>query len=226
MLYIVATPIGNLGDMTYRAVEVLKHVDTIIAEDTRQTKKLLDHYNITGKKLISFHAQSSSEKAEALCREITQSTQPWAYVSDAGTPCVSDPGFSLVRAAIRQNITVLPLPGASALTSLVSVAGVPVDSFVWHGFLPHKKGRQTLLKSLLDTEESHIFFESVHRFLRLLDELNEYLGADRIIVVGRELTKLHEEIFRGSIANAKKYFTSANIRGEFVVLVAPAGYTL
>lgn len=223
-LYIIATPIGNLADITLRALESLKTVDFIIAEDTRHTGNLLKHYLIE-KPLTSFHAQSSPTKAEELCKKIIKEGSA-AYVSDAGTPCISDPGFLLLREARKQKINIIPIPGVSALTTLVSVAAVPVDSFVWHGFLPHKKGRQTLIKSLEDTKVSHIFYESVHRFPKLLTELNEYLKADRVIVVGRELTKMHEEIFRGTLQEALQYFNKENTRGEFVVLVAPTKFSL
>ncbi len=218
-LHIIATPIGNLGDMTYRAIETLKSVDFVVAEDTRHSKILFDKYGITTP-LKSFHAQSSDTKVKEIIREISEGRSA-AYISDAGTPCISDPGYRLVREAVKQGITVLPIPGPSALTALVSVAGVPADSFVFHGFIPHKKGRQTLLKSFTEAEISHIFYESVHRFPRLLDELLEFVGGERVVVIGRELTKMHEEVFRGTVEEAKKYFNEKNIKGEFVVLVAP-----
>ncbi|MCF7812271.1 16S rRNA (cytidine(1402)-2'-O)-methyltransferase [Candidatus Gracilibacteria bacterium] len=221
-LYMVATPIGNLGDMTLRAIEILKSVDVVITEDTRHTKILLEKYKID-RPMTSFHAKTSPEKLQRLINKI-QSGSAAAYVSDAGTPCVSDPGYRLIRAALEEGIEVLPLPGPSALTALLSVAGVPADSFCFHGFLPHKKGRQTLLKSFQDEKISHIFYESVHRFSRLLTELSEYLQKDRIIVIGRELTKIHEEVFRGTVLEAQKHFTAENTKGEFVVLIAPKNF--
>lgn len=148
-----------------------------------------------------------------------------AVVSDAGTPGVSDPGFRAVREAISQGFTVSPIPGASAMIALVSAAGVPSDTFTFHGFLPHKKGRQTLLKEFAEAERAQIFYESVHRFPRLLDELEEFCGADRIIVVGRELTKMHEEIFRGTVSEAQAHFTTENTKGEFAVLVTGKKYS-
>jgi len=223
-LSIIATPIGNLGDMTHRAIETLKSVDFVVAEDTRHSKILFDKYGISTP-LKSFHAQSSDTKVSEIIREIAEGRDA-AYISDAGTPCISDPGYRLVREAVKQGITVIPIPGPSALTSLVSVAGVPADSFTFHGFLPHKKGRQTILKSFLEAEISHIFYESVHRFPKLLDELLEFVGKERVIVVGRELTKMHEEVFRGRVAEAKSHFDEKNIKGEFVVLVAPKKFTL
>ncbi len=223
-LSIVATPIGNLGDMTHRAIETLKSVDFVIAEDTRHSRILFEKYGIQTP-FKSFHAQSSDAKVAELVREIACGRNA-AYISDAGTPCISDPGFRLIREAVKQGIQIIPIPGPSALSALVSVSGVPADSFVFHGFLPHKKGRQTLLQSLADAKMSHIFYESVHRFSRLLDELLEFVGPDRIVVVGRELTKLHEEIFRGTVAEARAHFDEKNIKGEFVILVAPKKFTL
>lgn len=219
-LFMVGTPIGNLSDMTFRAVEVLRSVDFVVAEDTRHSGILFKKYEIQTPK-VSFHAQSSEKKAETIISRI-KNGELCAYVSDAGTPCVSDPGFRLVRLAVEQGITVIPLPGASAVTALVSVAGVPADKFVFLGFLPHKKGRQTLLKNLVDISMASVFYESVHRFPRLLEELETYLGGDRFIVVGRELTKMHEDIFRGTIRQARDYFDASNTKGEFVILISPA----
>ena len=223
-LTIVATPIGNLADITFRAVETLKLVDLVLAEDTRHTKILFKHYEIDTP-LQSCHAQTSPEKIEAIFAGFKDEANV-AVVSDAGTPGVSDPGFRAVRAAIKHGFTVSPIPGASALTSLVSVAGVPADKFLFLGFLPHKKGRQTILKNLIGAELSTIFYESVHRFPRLLEELKEFCGTERVIVVGRELTKMHEEIFRGTVAEALQNFTAENTRGEFVVLIAPDNFSL
>jgi len=218
-LYIVATPIGNLADITYRAVETLKSVDFIAAEDTRHTKRLCDRYDIETK-LVSFHAHSSDAKAEALVERLLKGESA-ALVSDAGTPCISDPGFKLVKRAAEQGVKVIPLPGPSALTTLISASGFPTDSFTFHGFLPHKKGRQTLIKNLEAATHCHIFYESVHRFPKLLRELEEHTSSERSICVGRELTKLHEEIWRGSVTEAQTHFTDENTKGEFVVIVAP-----
>ncbi len=216
-LYVVATPIGNLSDITFRAIDVLKSVDLVLAEDTRHTKILFNHYDIKTS-IQSCHAQTSPEKIKSIFAGFKDDATV-AVVSDAGTPGISDPGFRAVREAILQGFTISPIPGASAMASLVSVAGVPADTFTFHGFLPHKKGRQTLLKEFSMAERAHIFYESVHRFPRLLEELSEFCGEEKIIVVGRELTKLHEEIFRGTVAEAKKNFTTENTKGEFVVLI-------
>ncbi len=223
-LYIVATPIGNLNDITFRAIETLKEVSFVAAEDTRQTRKLFDKYEIDTP-LLSFHAQTSDQKTNQIIDRIAKGESA-ALVSDAGTPCISDPGFRLVKLANQKNITVIPIPGASALTTLISASGFPVDTFTFHGFMPHKKGRQTLIKSFADAEISHIFYESVHRFPKLLSELEEYLEDNRMICVGRELTKIHEDIFRGSIFEAKEYFNTENTRGEFVIIVAPKKFTI
>lgn len=222
-LSVVATPIGNLSDITFRAIEVLKNADLVFAEDTRHTKILFNHYEIDTQ-LQSCHAQTSPEKIEAMFAGFKDGANV-AVVSDAGTPGISDPGFRAVRAAVKHGFTVSPIPGASALVSLVSVAGVPADKFQFLGFLPHKKGRQTILKNLVGAELATIFYESVHRFPRLLTELEEVVSKERIIVVGRELTKMHEEIFRGTVLEAQENFTSENTRGEFVVLIAPENFS-
>ncbi|HEY5714665.1 MAG TPA: 16S rRNA (cytidine(1402)-2'-O)-methyltransferase [Candidatus Gracilibacteria bacterium] len=218
-LYIVATPIGNLSDMTFRAVETLKSVDFIVAEDTRHAGILLKKYEIQTA-LLSFHAQSSDRKAEEIIKRIKKG-ETAAYISDAGTPCISDPGYKLTSLAAQANIPISPIPGPCALTTLISACGMPADQFVFHGFLPHKKGRQTLLTSMKESKMPHIFYESVHRFGKLLEQLKELVGAERTICVGRELTKIHEEIFRGSVQQAQDHFDKENTRGEFVVMVMP-----
>lgn len=223
-LFIVATPIGNLADITFRAVEILKSVDLVFAEDTRHTKILFNQYGITTP-MQSCHAQTSPEKIEAIFSGFKDGANV-AVVSDAGTPGISDPGFRAVRSAIKNGFIISPIPGASAIISLVSVAGVPADTFTFHGFLPHKKGRQTLLKEFAAADRAQVFYESVHRFPRLLEEIVEFCGPERVIVVGRELTKRHEEIFRGTVAEALENFTSENTKGEFVVLIAPDNFSI
>lgn len=217
-LSIVATPIGNLGDMTYRAVQTLQTVDLIVCEDTRQTRKLCQHYQIDTP-LSSFHARSTDRDAQRIIDQILQGKNI-AYVSDAGTPCISDPGYKLTSLAAQKGIPITPLPGPSAITTLISASGFPTNTFTFHGFIPHKKGRQTLIKSLNDISHPHAFYESVHRFPKLLRELAEYLDDDRQICVGRELTKLHEEIWRGTVSKAIEHFDDSNTRGEFVVIVS------
>ncbi len=222
-LFIVATPIGNLEDITFRAIKTLKEADLIVCEDTRKTGILLKKYEIENKKLNSFHARSSTKKAEEIINKI-KSGKIIAYVSDAGTPGISDPGFILIKSAIENKIPVVPIPGASALITLISVSGFPIDKFKFIGFLPHKKGRQTILKNLRDLNISTVFYESVHRFPRLLKELSKYLDEERKICIGRELTKLYEDVFRGTIKESLEYFNESNIKGEFVILVGPKDF--
>ncbi len=216
-LYIVSTPIGNLGDITFRAIDTLKNADFVICEDTRKSKILFDKYEITTPR-ISFHAQSSEAKVDEIIKRILRG-ETAAQISDAGTPGISDPGFKLISKAVSADIKIVPIPGASAFLTLLSASGFPIDKFQFLGFLPHKKGRQTFIKKLVDTEISTVFYESVHRFPRFLKEANEFLGAERKICVGRELTKMYEEIWRGTLGEAIEHFTAENTRGEFVVLV-------
>lgn len=215
-LYVVATPIGNLQDITLRALETLRTVDFIICEDTRVTKRLLERHQID-KPLISFHQHSSADKASHIVAQLKQGQQA-ALVTDAGTPGIADPGNQLVAAAALVEIPVVPIPGPSALATALSVAGMPTDSFLFLGFLPHKKGRQTLLRFIAAEARVVVVYESSHRILKLLESFTE-LMPERPIVVGRELTKLHEEIFRGSARQAFEHFSAGEQRGEFVVVV-------
>ncbi len=216
-LFIVATPIGNRSDITLRAIETLKSVDFIMAEDPRHSQKLLPHYGIETP-LTSFYAQTSETRINQLLDRVQQG-ETAAYISDAGTPGISDPGVRLVSRCRERGIAVVPIPGVSALTTLVSVSGIRSDSFVFLGFLPHKKGRQTILKTIGESDMTHVFYESVHRFPRLLEELSDHIDSKRRIVVGRELTKAYEDIFQGTLEESKTYFTPQNIKGEFVVMV-------
>ena len=216
ILYIVATPIGNLQDITLRALETLRAVDFIICEDTRLTKRLLERHQID-KPTISFHQHSSGEKTSYIIEQLKRGQQA-AFVSDAGTPGVSDPGNQLVAAAVSAGITVVPIPGPSALTTALSVAGIATDSFLFLGFPPHKKGRQTLLRSIAAEPRVVVLYESSHRIVKLLGSLAE-LAPDRTVVVGRELTKIHEEIFRGTAREAFEHFSAGEQRGEFVVII-------
>ncbi len=216
-LYIVATPIGNLEDITLRALNTLKTVDLIACEDTRQTLKLLRHYNISDKPLFAYHNFNERTATERIIAELLQGKSV-ALVSDAGTPSISDPGFFLVRAAYTHELRVVPIPGISALTAAVSVSPIPIRYFHFEGFLPQKKGRQTRLKHLASLGSTIIFYESPHRILKLLDELQEYF-VNPTVMIARELTKLHEEILLGSPAELKAKFESKKILGEFVVIV-------
>ncbi|MFN3560571.1 MAG: 16S rRNA (cytidine(1402)-2'-O)-methyltransferase [Chloroherpetonaceae bacterium] len=219
-LYIVATPIGNLEDITLRALHTLKTVDLIACEDTRHTLKLLRHYNISDKPLFAYHTFNERTATERLINELLQGKSV-ALVSDAGTPSLSDPGFFLVRAAHEQGLRVVPIAGVSALTAAVSVSPIPIRYFYFEGFLPQKKGRQTRLKYLASLSTTVILYESPHRLLKLLDELTEYFG-NPTVMIARELTKLHEEILLGSPSELKAKFSSKKILGEFVVIVHSA----
>lgn len=216
MLFIVATPIGNLADITLRALEALKTADLIAAEDTRHTKKLLVKYGIATP-LVSFHQHSRSPKVDQLIGQL-QAGRTIALVTDAGTPGIADPGGVLVEAAWRAGVKVVPIPGPSALTALLSAAGIPADGFVFLGFLPKKKGRATLMRELKTVSLPIVLFESPNRVVRTLTELRESLG-EREVVIGRELTKFHEEILRLPLGTAIEHFTQQSPKGEFVIVV-------
>jgi 16S rRNA (cytidine1402-2'-O)-methyltransferase len=216
-LYVVATPIGNLEDITLRALRVLKEVDLVAAEDTRHTRKLFTHYGIETP-LTSYYDQIEAEKTPALIEQL-QSGKNIALVSDAGTPGISDPGYRLVKGAWEAGIPVVPLPGASTLTALLSVGGIPTDKFVFEGFLPAKHGqRQKALERLKQEERTLVFFESPHRLLDTLEDLEHILG-DRQIVVGRELTKMFEELRRGFVSEIRQALQEREIKGEVALLV-------
>ncbi len=217
-LYLVPTPIGNLADMTFRAVEVLKQVDTILAEDTRTTQVLLKHYNIEYKRIQSFHKFNEHKIVEQIVQRI-KSGESMALVTDAGTPGISDPGYLLVRKCIENDVAVEALPGATAFVPALILSGLPSDRFVFEGFLPHKKGRQKRLKQLIDEPRTMVFYESPHRLLKALKEFQEYFGGDRHAAVVRELTKIHEEVRRGTLAQLYEYFSSKTVKGEIVIVV-------
>lgn len=217
-LYIVPTPIGNLEDMTFRAISVLKSVDLILAEDTRNTIHLLRHFNIE-KPLRSYHAHNEHQTVEHIVSMISNHKSV-ALVSDAGTPAISDPGFLLVRACIKQEITVETLPGATAFVPALVNSGLPCDNFVFYGFLPQKKGRHTKLLSLKDETRTMVFYESPFRLVKLLEEFKEYISEDRQVSVSRELSKIHEENARGTVDELIAHFKSKTVKGEIVVVLA------
>lgn len=217
-LYIVPTPIGNLEDITFRAISVLKQVDLILAEDTRNTIHLLRHFQIE-KPLRSYHAHNEHKTVEHIV-ELINANKSVALVSDAGTPAISDPGFLLVRECIKQNISVETLPGATAFVPALVNSGLPCDSFVFYGFLPQKKGRHTKLLSLKEETRTMIFYESPFRLVKLLEEFKEYLGSDRQVSVSRELSKIYEETARGTVEELIKHFASKTVKGEIVVVLA------
>jgi 16S rRNA (cytidine1402-2'-O)-methyltransferase len=216
-LYIIPTPIGNLKDITLRALETLQEVDVILAEDTRQTSKLLKHYNID-KKLIAHHQHNEHHKIERVIEEI-KSGVVIGLVSDAGTPAISDPGFLLARECIKNGIEVETLPGATAFVPALVNSGFPCDKFVFEGFLPHKKGRQTRLNILKEETRTIIFYESTHRLIKTLTQLAEFFGEDRQVSVSRELTKMHEENVRGTLKEVLEYYNNNVIKGEIVIVV-------
>ncbi len=217
-LYIVATPIGNLKDITLRAIETLKEVDFVICEDTRVTGFLLKEYEIS-KELFSFNAQSEERKIPSVLVRI-KNGQNAALVSDAGTPTISDPGIRLVSAAIKEEIEIVSIPGVNAAIAALSIAGLPTDSFLFEGFLPQKKGRQKKLKELAEENRTIVSYESTYRIEKLLNELNEYM-PNRLVVVCRELTKKFEETWRGTPKELLEDLQNKVTKGEFVVLISP-----
>lgn len=222
MLYIVATPIGNLEDMSARAIRTLKEVDLIAAEDTRTSGVLLKKYEITTP-LTSFHAFNDERKTSELVERMLAG-QSVALISDAGTPGISDPGFVLVREARRAGIRVIPIPGPAAFLTALSASGLPIHHFLYLGFLPMKKGRQTLLKQLQEEKNTVVFYESPHRILKTLQEFSQYF-PERKLVVAREMTKIHEEFVEGNAAELHEYFQKKTPRGEFVVIMAGSEYS-
>lgn len=217
-LYLVPTPIGNLKDMTYRAVEVLKSVDLILAEDTRTSGKLLKHYEISSS-LQSHHMHNEHKTVEGLINKL-KSGITIALISDAGTPAISDPGFLLSRACIENNIDIECLPGATAFVPALVNSGLPNDKFVFEGFLPVKKGRQTRLQFLAEEMRTMIFYESPHKLLKTLTHFCEYFGEERQVTVSRELTKLYEETIRGTAQEVLNYYSKKPPKGEIVIVVA------
>ena len=216
-LYLVPTPIGNLKDMTYRAVEVLQDVDLILAEDTRTSGKLLKHFQITTH-MQSHHMHNEHKTTEGIVNRI-KAGENMALISDAGTPAISDPGFLLTRACVEAGVEVDCLPGATAFVPALVNSGLPNDKFVFEGFLPVKKGRQTRLQLLAEEPRTIIFYESPHKLLKSLSQFVEYFGADRRVSVSREISKLHEETVRGTCSEVLEHFKSKTPKGEIVIVV-------
>ena len=217
-LYIVPTPIGNLDDITLRAINVLKTVDAVLAEDTRTSGHLLKHLGIS-KPLQSYHIHNEHQTVQRIIQRILKG-ETIALVSDAGTPAISDPGFLLVRECVKNNITVECLPGPTAFVPALVNSGLPADRFIFEGFLPHKKGRQTRLIELSTEERTMVFYESPHRLLKALEQFKTYFGADRQACVSRELSKIFEENVRGTVQEIIDYFAEKTIKGEIVIVVA------
>lgn len=217
-LYLVPTPIGNLKDMTFRAVEVLKDVDLILAEDTRTSGKLLKHYEISTQ-MHSHHMHNEHKTVDGIVKRI-QEGETIALISDAGTPAISDPGFLLTRACIEAGIEVDCLPGATAFVPALVNSGFPNEKFVFEGFLPVKKGRQTRLEFLAEETRTVVFYESPHKLLKTLSQFVEFFGAERRVSVSREISKLHEETIRGSAEEVLNHFENKPPKGEIVIVVA------
>ncbi len=244
--YVIGTPIGNLEDITLRALRILKEVDIILCEDTQTTRKLLQKYEITTQ-TQSYHSQSNENKTEYIL-SLLEEGKNLALVSDAGTPGISDPGTLLISAirkrfvevnsghdrnkegneasGVEQKVQIVPIPGPSAIVSALSVSGLPTAEFVFLGFLPHKKGRQTLFKEIAESERTTVFYESPHRIIKTLESLSEVLSVSRKMVVARELTKMFEEITFSGAPEALSYFNNHpdKVRGEFTVLVGPISF--
>ncbi len=222
VLYVVATPIGNMGDMTHRAIETLKSVDLVLCEDTRVTRHLLNHYAI-GTGTMSYHAQSKLSKHEKII-EMLREGKSLALVSDAGTPTISDPGVMLIEMIKKElpDVKIISIPGASALTAALSISGIPSPQFTFYGFLPHKKGRETIFKEISASEMTSVFYESPHRIEKTLESLTKHLPETKKVAIARELTKIFEEIVSGTATEVMEYFKSNpdKVRGEFVVIVS------
>ncbi len=220
-LYVVATPIGNLSDITFRAVDTLKSVDFILCEDTRVTKILLDHYQIS-KQFVVVNAHNESKIIEKVLERLN-SGESCALVSDAGTPCISDPGVRMINQFISQSIEIVGIPGPNAAIMALSISGLPTDAFVFEGFLPQKKRRQKKLKQLSEESRTIVLYESTYRIKKLIEEINEYMPI-RKIVVARELTKKFEETWRGTASEILQDFDKKITKGEFVVTISPLNW--
>ena len=218
-LFIVPTPIGNLGDITFRAIETLKSVDLILAEDTRTSSKLLKHYNIKNS-TESYHMHNEHKKLIAIIDKLNSGYEI-ALISDAGTPGISDPGFLLVRECIKNKIEIECLPGATAFIPALVNSGLPSDRFLFEGFLPVKKGRTKRLKELADENKTVVFYESPHRVLKTLNDLSAYFKEESRVSISRELTKIHEETFRGTVKDSIEHFEKKKPKGEFVIILLP-----
>ncbi len=219
-LYLVPTPIGNLEDITLRAIRVLGEVDGILAEDTRNSGQLLKHFNIS-KPLYSHHAHNEHTGVPGVIKMLKEG-KSLALISDAGTPSISDPGYLLVKACVDNGIEVESLPGATAFVPALVNSGFPTDRFVYEGFLPHKKGRQTRWKALAEEDRTIVLYESPHRLVKALEQIIEFISPDRLVMVGRELSKMHEQMVRGTASEVLAYFVAHpdKVRGEIVIVIA------
>jgi len=221
ILYVVATPLGNLEDITLRAIKTLQQVGAVACEDTRRTSILLNHLEISGKKLISYHNFNEPRAIGQIILLLEEGVDV-ALVTDAGTPVISDPGYALLHALHERHLLTIPVPGASALTAALSVCPLPVNNFFFAGFLPHKKGRKSRLEYLTGLQASFVVYESPYRIIKLLDEVSNLL-PDAQIFIGREMTKMYEEYLTGTIEEIRQQLVDGKTRGEFVVIVHPSG---
>lgn len=222
VLFVVPTPVGNLEDITLRAIRLLKEAEVIYSEDTRVTKKLLSHLEITGKQIIPFHAHNEHKQLERSVQTVREN-QCTVLVSDAGTPAISDPGFLLVRACVEAGLEVTCLPGPTAFVPALVASGFPCDRFLYEGFLPHKKGRQTKWLSYKDEERTIVLYESPHRIIKALEECVNFLGPEREVCVAREISKMFEQFVRGKAADVLKHFQTTPPKGEIVLLIKGNG---
>jgi 16S rRNA (cytidine1402-2'-O)-methyltransferase len=218
ILYIVATPIGNLADLTFRAKEILEQADLVACEDTRHSGILLSHYKIDTPRL-SFHSHSGQAKVDKIMAYLEDGKNV-ALISDAGTPGISDPGYVLVQAALEAGVEVIPIPGASAVITALCASGLPTDKFLYLGFLPVKKGRQTIFKKIAESEYTVVFYEPPHRLKKTLEQLGEFLDANAQVAVAKELTKIHEHYYRGTLKEVLTMLPE-NVKGEYVVMIHP-----
>ncbi|MEQ8360797.1 MAG: 16S rRNA (cytidine(1402)-2'-O)-methyltransferase [Cytophagales bacterium] len=216
-LYFIGTPIGNLADMSERAKEVLSSVDIVLAEDTRNSGILLKHFNISAK-MESFHAHNEHKVLGRIIERI-KNGETFALISDAGMPAISDPGYLLLRAAVSEKIDFTIIPGPAAFLAALLLSGFPTDKFIYEGFIPHKKGRQTFIEAWKDKKRTVVFYESPHRIVKCLEQMKEILGAEREVAVVREITKKFEETVRGSLDEVCEIFQTKTIKGEFVVVL-------
>jgi 16S rRNA (cytidine1402-2'-O)-methyltransferase len=216
-LYLVPTPVGNLADMTYRGVTILKEVGLILAEDTRTSGKLLQHYDIKTP-MLSYHMHNEHKISDGIVQRILAG-ETMALITDAGSPGISDPGFLLARKLIENNLPIEALPGATAFVPALTVSGLPCDKFVFEGFLPVKKGRQKRLEFLKEEDRTIVFYESPHKLLKTLNDFSTHYGADRLISISREISKLYEEHYRGTVQDAIAHFEHKKPRGEFVLVL-------
>ena len=219
-LYIVPTPIGNMEDITLRAIETLKNSDIILAEDTRHAKKLLKNYNVLTK-VNSYHLNNEHKRVDEYIQMLVNGSTV-SLITDAGTPCISDPGFLLIRESIKKNITITCLPGPTAFVPALVMSGLPSDSFIFEGFLPRKKGRKSKLLEISKNTKTTIIYESPFRIIKTLSEMNETIGSDRKIAIVREISKIYEEVFRGTIEEAILEYNERTIKGEFVICIDKA----